>query len=159
MYDILELTSKLLPELKEIAKSLGVHKVDSFRKKELIYKILDLQAIKASSEQTKPDEFQQKRPRTKTKVLKAYSTAGNKAADAKPEIKKADNQPISVNEVNQKANKDVVSKVEKKPKAQKQKKEAKPTILSDFQNTKEGKKVSEKKRKSRRSCKSATYNN
>lgn len=95
MYDILELTSKLLPELKEIAKTLGVHKVDSFRKKELIYKILDLQAIKASNEQTKSDKFQQKRPRTKTKVLKAYSTAGNKAVDKKPEIEK-ENKPTDL---------------------------------------------------------------
>ncbi|MBN2777502.1 MAG: transcription termination factor Rho [Bacteroidales bacterium] len=84
MYDILELTSKLLLELKDIAKELGVNKVDSFRKKELIYKILDLQAIKASNEQTKSDNSQKRRPRTKAKIQKAYSTAGNKAADPKP---------------------------------------------------------------------------
>ena len=84
MYDILELTSKLLPELKDIAKELGVNKVDSFRKKELIYKILDLQAIKASNEQTKSENSQKKRPRTKAKIQKAYSTAGNKAVDTKP---------------------------------------------------------------------------
>lgn len=75
MYDILELTSKLLPELKEIAKNLGVHKVDSYRKKELIYKILDLQAIKASNEQSNNDKSK-KRPRTRTKAPKvAYSSS------------------------------------------------------------------------------------
>ncbi|MEW5845696.1 MAG: transcription termination factor Rho [Bacteroidota bacterium] len=48
MYDILELNKKLLPELKEIAKSLNIKKVDNFKKQELIYKILDQQAINAS---------------------------------------------------------------------------------------------------------------
>ena len=85
MYDILELTSKLLPELKEIAKTLGVHKVESFRKKELIYKILDLQAIKASNEQIL--DKQKKRPRTKSKTPKvAYSSSPAKSTNA--EIKK-----------------------------------------------------------------------
>jgi len=78
MYDILELNSKLLPELKEIAKNLGVHKVESFRKKDLIYKILDLQAIKASSEETNNSQSNKKRPRTKIKAQKvAYSTANS----------------------------------------------------------------------------------
>jgi transcription termination factor Rho len=76
MYDILELNSKLLPELKEIAKNLGVHKVESFRKTDLIYKILDLQAIKAANEETSNPQSNKKRPRTKIKTQKvAYSTA------------------------------------------------------------------------------------
>lgn len=70
-YDIIELNSKLLPELKEIAKDLGVHKVESFRKKDLIYKILDLQAIKASNEDTVQAK---KRPRTKVKPQKVTYT-------------------------------------------------------------------------------------
>ncbi len=45
MYDILELNKKLVPELKEIAKDLKIKKVDSFKKQDLIYKILDTQAI------------------------------------------------------------------------------------------------------------------
>lgn len=46
MYDILELNKKLLPELKDIAKELDIKRVDSFKKQDLIYKILDTQAIK-----------------------------------------------------------------------------------------------------------------
>jgi len=45
MYDILELNKKLLPELKEIAKGLKIKRVDSFKKQDLIYKILDTQAV------------------------------------------------------------------------------------------------------------------
>lgn len=78
MYDILELNSKLLPELKEIAKNLGVHKVESFKKKDLIYKILDMQAIKASSEEAAKPQQNKKRPRKKVKAQKvAFSTGAN----------------------------------------------------------------------------------
>ncbi len=48
MYDILELNKKLVPELKEIAKEIGVKRTETLRKQDLIYKILDQQAIKVS---------------------------------------------------------------------------------------------------------------
>jgi transcription termination factor Rho len=48
MYDILELSKKLLPELREIGKELNIKRVESFKKQDLVYKILDNQAIAAS---------------------------------------------------------------------------------------------------------------
>ncbi len=45
MYDIIELNNKLVGELKEIAKSLNLPKYEALKKQELIYKILDHQAI------------------------------------------------------------------------------------------------------------------
>jgi transcription termination factor Rho len=48
MYDILELSKKLLPELREIAKELKIKKSESLKKQDLIYKILDQQAIEAT---------------------------------------------------------------------------------------------------------------
>ena len=48
MYDILELSKKLLPELKEIAKELNIKKTENLKKQDLVYKILDQQAIKAT---------------------------------------------------------------------------------------------------------------
>jgi transcription termination factor Rho len=45
MYDILELNKKLVPELKEIAKELNIKRVESYKKQDLIYKILDTQAV------------------------------------------------------------------------------------------------------------------
>ena len=48
MYDILELSKKLLPELKEIAKKLNIKKAESLKKQDLIYKILDQQALEAT---------------------------------------------------------------------------------------------------------------
>lgn len=53
MYDILELNKKLLPELREIAKELNIKRVESFKKQDLVYKILDTQAIK-EAEKKKP---------------------------------------------------------------------------------------------------------
>jgi transcription termination factor Rho len=48
MYDILELSNKLLPELREIAKELKIKRTESLKKQDLIYKILDQQAIEAT---------------------------------------------------------------------------------------------------------------
>jgi transcription termination factor Rho len=48
MYDILELSKKLLPELREIGKELNIKRVESFKKQDLIYTILDTQAIRDS---------------------------------------------------------------------------------------------------------------
>lgn len=45
MYDILELNDKLLTELRQIAKDLNIKRVEAYKKQELIYKILDQQAI------------------------------------------------------------------------------------------------------------------
>lgn len=45
MYDILELNKQLVPELREIAKGLKIKRVESYKKQDLIYKILDTQAI------------------------------------------------------------------------------------------------------------------
>jgi transcription termination factor Rho len=52
MYDILELSKKLLPELREIAKTLNIKKSESLKKQDLVYKILDQQAIVSTESQT-----------------------------------------------------------------------------------------------------------
>ncbi len=48
MYDILELSKMLLPELREIAKELKIKRAESLKKQDLVYKILDQQAIEAT---------------------------------------------------------------------------------------------------------------
>ncbi|MBM3421585.1 MAG: transcription termination factor Rho, partial [Bacteroidetes bacterium] len=45
MYDILELSKKLVPELRDIARELKINKADALKKQDLIYRILDQQAI------------------------------------------------------------------------------------------------------------------
>jgi transcription termination factor Rho len=48
MYDILELSKKLVPELRDIARELKINKADTLKKQDLIYKILDQQAIETT---------------------------------------------------------------------------------------------------------------
>ncbi|MFN0173029.1 MAG: transcription termination factor Rho [Saprospiraceae bacterium] len=45
MYDILQLNDKLVTELKEIAQKLGIKGIAKFSKQDLVYKILDEQAL------------------------------------------------------------------------------------------------------------------
>ncbi|GAB4285019.1 MAG: hypothetical protein Kow0068_10270 [Marinilabiliales bacterium] len=52
MYDIIELNKKLVSELRDIAKQLKIKKADTLKKQELIYQILDQQAIDAASGKT-----------------------------------------------------------------------------------------------------------
>jgi transcription termination factor Rho len=61
MYDIIELSRKLLPELREIAKELNIKKIESFKKQDLIYKILDTQAILASEKKTEEQRYKSPR--------------------------------------------------------------------------------------------------
>ncbi|MBI9063690.1 MAG: transcription termination factor Rho [Marinilabiliaceae bacterium] len=71
MYDILELNKKLLTELRQVAKDLNVKKVESYKKQDLIYKILDEQAIQVSSDKKadkksdKKEKPTERKPRTK----------------------------------------------------------------------------------------------
>lgn len=62
MYDILELGKMLVSDLREIAKKLEISKVDTLKKQDLIYKILDQQAILDSNKQ-----IAQMKARTKQK--------------------------------------------------------------------------------------------
>ncbi len=50
MYDIIELNNKVVAELREIAKKLDIPKYDSLKKQDLVYKILDCQALSPSDE-------------------------------------------------------------------------------------------------------------
>ena len=75
-YDIIELNSKLLPELQTIATDLGIKKIKLLAKKDLIYSILDQQAISDASKaiENKPE----KKQRLRTKVKKVVYTDTNK---------------------------------------------------------------------------------
>ncbi len=52
MYDILQLNDMLVPELKDLAEKLGLKNTKKLTKQELIYKILDQQAIMVKKEDT-----------------------------------------------------------------------------------------------------------
>lgn len=90
MYDIVELNDKLVTELRDIAKKLNVTNYDSLKKQELVYKILDHQAvnprsveeIKKSQKEKETDE----KPAEKAKAPAASSDAS--ALKARPKRKR-----------------------------------------------------------------------
>ncbi len=81
MYDILELNKKLLSELRIIAKDLEIKRVDSFKKQDLVYQILDAQAIKASGR--KGATNQKPKEETPKKVTKPTASKAKQQADTK----------------------------------------------------------------------------
>ncbi|WP_163713722.1 transcription termination factor Rho [Mangrovibacterium lignilyticum] len=81
MYDIIELSRKLLPDLREIAKELKIKKVESYKKQDLIYKILDTQAILASEK--KSETSKDNSPRIKATPAKNVKQE-NKNEESKP---------------------------------------------------------------------------
>ncbi len=59
MYDIIELNGKLLTDLKQIAKNLDIKKTNNLKKQDLIYKILDHQALNPPAKPEKQAEPEQ----------------------------------------------------------------------------------------------------
>ncbi|OAV68547.1 transcription termination factor Rho [Bacteroidales bacterium Barb6XT] len=59
-YNILDLSEKLLPELHGIAKELGIKKIDNLKREELVYRILDEQAIALAGIQVEKDKEKEK---------------------------------------------------------------------------------------------------
>lgn len=70
MYDILELNKKLLPELKEIAKGLNIKRTELLKKQDLVYKILDAQAIREAEKSEK--KISDTEPKSEEKGLKSF---------------------------------------------------------------------------------------
>jgi transcription termination factor Rho len=89
MYDIIELNNKLVGELREIAKELEIPKVEKLLKQDLIYKILDQQALiphKAEKEKSVPKE-KPKQTKQETKKTGSRKPQENKAsAQSKKEV-------------------------------------------------------------------------
>ena len=85
MYNIIQLNDKSLSELQAIAKELGIKKTDSLKKEDLVYKILDEQAIAGATKKVAADKLKeerkvekQKRPRSNKKENSEKTPATNK---------------------------------------------------------------------------------
>ena len=65
MYNIIQLNDKKVSELQQIAKELGLKKVDSLHKEELVYRILDEQAIKSATKKAADAEKKEGTTRSK----------------------------------------------------------------------------------------------
>ena len=85
MYDIIELKSKSFDELLEIAEKLDIAKPKSYSQDDLVYKILDEQAIKAAGQ---PEEKPKRKPRQKVKSQQASQENNETNSQAAPEAPK-----------------------------------------------------------------------
>lgn len=140
MYDILELNKKLVPELREIAKELKIKKVESFKKQDLIYKILDQQAIVASEMKTTEKKTTRKRVK-KSEVEK-------KAEDDQPKLKlrkrRKTEQPVK--DAVEEAASQMKKEEEAKPETPKRtRRTAKPAVTTEEKTTEEKAPVAEAK--------------
>jgi transcription termination factor Rho len=92
MYDILQLNDMLVPELLDIAEQLKIPGAKKLEKQELVYKILDKQAITSKDAKSDSDDGQPKRKRIiKTTTSNSTEEAIVESGDDKPkkaEVKK-----------------------------------------------------------------------
>ncbi|MDL2245288.1 transcription termination factor Rho [Parabacteroides sp. PFB2-10] len=100
-YNILELNEKLLPELQTIATELGIKKVSSLKKEELIYRILDEQAISLAGIQVEKEK--EKEAKKAESLAKKKTQKKTVAKTAKPEKKEDTSQPEKKNKAPKKA--------------------------------------------------------
>lgn len=61
MYVKNDLENKVVADLKEIAKSLDIKRIDSYKKEELVYKILDVQAEQKAEQQVQEEDARPKK--------------------------------------------------------------------------------------------------
>ncbi|HWC52090.1 MAG TPA: transcription termination factor Rho [Chitinophagaceae bacterium] len=87
MYDILQLNDMLVPELLDIAEQLKIPNAKKLDKQELVYKILDRQAVIASEKKNNVDE----KPRRK-RIIKTSTSLTTEEAEV--EESEADKKPF-----------------------------------------------------------------
>ncbi len=117
MYDILELNNKPVVELREIAKEMKISKVTSFKKEELIYKILDQQAIISSTA---------KKQEEKSKIQKPEKKIKNEIVKTRKETEKTNTEKTQIKKQRQRISKNLqgtiiekTREIEKKPLSEK----------------------------------------
>ncbi len=101
MYDILQLNEMLVPELLDIAEQLKIAQAKKMNKQDLVYKILDHQAVEASEKKSDEPQDSQKRKR----IIKTTTSISTEEAiveepetkpveHKRPILKKATEKPI-----------------------------------------------------------------
>lgn len=100
MYDILQLNEMLVPELHDIAETLRVENYRKLDKQELIFKILDQQAVVGKSEPARPSEEEAPRRRQRNERPQRKEPVTHdevELLDSKPEPAAEEKTPEPVN--------------------------------------------------------------
>nr|MBS0037475.1 transcription termination factor Rho [Saprospiraceae bacterium] len=112
MYDINTLNQKLVPELRQIAESLGLKRISRLNKQNLIYKILDQQAVlekgnitvdapSANRAETKPEYVRPQRSPQRSSTSSSKSPSNQNAGkdqDKSSQKKQNENAPAKSNQ-------------------------------------------------------------
>ena len=104
MYNIIQLNDKDLPELQNIAKELGIENVESLQKVDLVYSILDEQAVANASKKAakEKDKESQSKKRTRISVKKegdkVYTATKDKAQKLEANTPEIQTKPLFNNE-------------------------------------------------------------
>jgi len=93
MYNIIQLNDKSLADLQHIAQELGISKVNTLTKEDLVYKILDEQAIAGASKKVSAENAKESRKRSRINVKKenadrVYTANQDKAEKIEESTKK-----------------------------------------------------------------------
>ena len=116
MYDILQLNDMLVPELLDIAEQQSISNANTLEKQELIYKILDKQAVMNNNEKKPSESEKPKRKRIIKTVSEEVPHADAVIPDATKEIKP--------------------KKIDEKKKLIKKHKDDEPEITNEVEHTK-----------------------
>jgi transcription termination factor Rho len=110
MYDILQLNDMLVPELLDIAEQLKIPNSKKLDKQELVYKILDKQALTPSEKTDGADTGSKRKRIVKTTTANSSEEAFVESGDPAPRLKK----PEPKKDLKKKEEKPIVKKLRKK---------------------------------------------
>jgi transcription termination factor Rho len=110
MYDILQLNDMLVPELLDIAEQLKIPNSKKLDKQELVYKILDKQALTPSEKTDGADGGIKRKRIVKTTTANSSEEAFVESGDPAPKLKK----PEPKKDLKRKEEKPIVKKLRKK---------------------------------------------
>lgn len=156
IYNILELNEKLTTELRVLAKQMGIRRPDAYKKEDLIYKILDEQAI-AETQKKRPSTPDKQKDNDRNNRTKAQSKKKEEAAKttAKKEEAQKDKSKSTTPKQKKKATppkadnnnqaKPTKTKTEAKTEPTAKKEEASKTTVQESQPVKQKKKETAKK--------------
>ncbi len=132
-YNIIELNEKLTTELRVLAKEMGIRRPDAYKKEELIYKILDEQAI-AETKKLSADSGS-KKSKTTAKRAEAKKIESRKAEVKKVEPQKAETKKAEVKKVEQKTQPKIEAVQTTKEPEKPQPQRIKENIRQEIKNT------------------------
>lgn len=118
MYDILQLNDMLVPELLDIAEQLKIAQAKKLSKQDLIYKILDKQAVSASAEAGQDEEKPRRKRIVKTTTANSTEEAVVESTGEKTKKQQSPSRRLKQRQRNNRQRRPLPSKRLSKPQRQ-----------------------------------------